>query len=72
MEELDNFKSIRAGNSIDLERFTDILDFAVVNLKEAGLYEELGNGSLYIELQKKIPEAMLTRYLRWIFETERV
>ena len=46
MEELDNFEPIPAGNSKDLERFADILDVTVVNHKEAGLNEELGNSSL--------------------------
>ena len=45
MEELDNFKPIRNGNAKDLEPFADILDITVFNLKDAGLYEELVNGS---------------------------
>ena len=72
MEELDNFKPIQAGNSKDLERFANILYVTVVNIKEAGLYEELGNDSVYITLQKTITEPMLTRYYRWIFETGKV
>ena len=72
MEELDNFKPIRNGNAKDLERFADILDITVVNLKDAGLYEELVNGSFYIKLQKKMPEPMLAQYNRWIFETSKI
>ena len=68
MEELENFKPIRAGYAKDIEKFADLLDIAVINLKEAGRQDELRNGSLYVKLQKKIPESMLPRYHRWIFE----
>ena len=40
----------------------DLLDIAVINLKEAGRSAELGDGSLYLKLQKKMTESMLTRY----------
>ena len=32
---------------------------------------ELGDGSLYLGLQKKLPEIMLTQYQRWIYEKRR-
>ena len=35
LEELENFKPVRPGYPKDIERFADILDIAVVNLKEA-------------------------------------
>ncbi|XP_070560350.1 uncharacterized protein [Ptychodera flava] len=72
LEELDNFKPIRTGYSRDIERFADLLDIAVVNLKESGRNDELGNGSLYTKLQKKMTESMLTQYHRWIFEKNKV
>ena len=62
LEELENFRLIRAGNSKDIEKFADLLDVAVVNLREAGRNEELGNGSFYIKLQRKMTESMLARY----------
>ena len=40
----------------------------MINLQEAGQHHELGFGSLYAKLQRKIPEAMLARYHRWVFE----
>ena len=46
----------------------DLLDIAVINLKEAGRSAELGDGSLYLKLQKKMTESMLTRYHRWVYE----
>ena len=62
LEDLENFKPLRTDNSKDLEDFADLLDIAVVNLKEAGRSSELGDGSLYLKLQKKMTESMLTRY----------
>ena len=47
LEELEQFKQIRLGNSRDLEHFADLLDVAVINLKEAGQNHELRDGTLY-------------------------
>ena len=66
LEELEQFRQIRPGNAI--EEFADLLDIAMINLQEAGHHYELGDGSLYNKLQRKIPETMLARYHRWIFE----
>ena len=50
----------------------DLLDIAVINLKEAGRSAELGDGSLYLKLQKKMTESMLTRYHRWVYENFKI
>ena len=68
LEDLENFRQIRSGNARDLEQFADLLDIAIINLKEAGLHHELEDGSLYTKLQRKLPESLLARYHRWIFE----
>ena len=67
----ENFKPLRPGNARDLERLADLLDVTVVNLKEAGRHDELGSGSLYLSLCKKLTEAMLAHYHRWIHENGR-
>lgn len=67
-ERLEQFRHTRHGNAQDLEQFADLLDIAIINLKEAGQHHELGDGSLYIKLQRKLPETMLACYNRWIFE----
>ena len=54
LEELGDFKPIRVGNTKDTEKFADIQDIEVINLKEAGRHKELGNGSLYDKLQRKM------------------
>ena len=52
-EDFGNFPQIRFENANDLEQFSDILDIAETYLHEAGKYNELGNGFLYITLQRK-------------------
>ena len=70
LEKLENIKPIRNGNTKDLENFADVLDITIVNLREAGRYDELRNGSMYIKLQKKIPQILLSQYHRWLYEKE--
>ena len=71
LEEIDNFRPIRPGSSKDIERYADLLDIAIVNLKEANRSEELQDGLLYMKLQKKLPATMLAAYHRWIFENKK-
>ena len=71
LEEIDDFRPIRPGNSKDIERYADLLDIAIVNLKEANRSEELQDGLLYMKLQKKLPTTMLAAYHRWIFENRK-
>ena len=66
LEELDAFKPIREDNEKDLERFSELLDGIVVNLKDANQEAELGNGSLYITLQWKFNKGLLSKYKQWI------
>ena len=64
LDELERFQHIRLGNARDLEQFADLLDVAIINLQEAGQNHELGAGSLYTKLKRKLPESMLARYHR--------
>ena len=68
LEELEEFLQIRHGNAKDIEEFAYLLDIVMINQQEARQHHELGVGSLYAKLQRKIPEAMLARYHRWVFE----
>ena len=72
LEEIDNFRPVRSGNFKDLEKYADLLDIAIINLKEANRQEELRDGLLYVKLQKKLPESMLARYHRWIYENYKI
>ena len=67
-EDLGSFPQIRDGNAKDLEQFAYLLDSAVISLHEAGKHSELGDGFLYITLQRKLPQSMLASYHRWIYE----
>ena len=66
MEELERSPPIRSGRAQDLERFTDVLDMAVVTLKDAGMHTKLGTGILYQRIQQKLPVNLLAKYRRWI------
>ena len=70
LEDLDRFQQIRPGNVQDLEQFSDMLETAVLNLKETGHHNELGNGFLYGKLRTKLTESMLAKYHRWVYETQ--
>ena len=70
LAELEQFPQVRSGNAHDLEQFADLLEFAILNLKETGHHNELGNGFLYAKLQTKLTESMLAKYHCWIFETQ--
>ena len=70
LEDLDKFPQIRPGNPQDLEKFAELLEIAIINLKETGYHNELGNGFLYGKLRTKLTESLLAKYHRWVFETE--
>ena len=68
MEDLEQFQQIPSGNAEELERFTDLLDITIINLNEVGEHQDLEDGYLYIQLQRKLPQSLLARYNRWLFE----
>ena len=70
LEDLDKFQQIRPGNTQDLEQFADLLEIAIINLKETGHHNELGDGFLYGKLRTKLTESMLAKFHRWIFESQ--
>jgi len=72
LEEIDSFRPVRSGNTKDLEKLADLLDVAIVNLKEANQLDELKDGLLYMKLQKKLPTSMLIHYHRWIYENHKI
>ena len=71
LEEVENFRPICPGNYKEIEKFADLLDITIVNLKEANRFEELNDGLLYMKLQKKLPTSMLSSYHRWLFEKQK-
>ena len=71
LEELNTFKPVKEGNEKDLESLAELLDVVVVNLKDAGLEAELGSGSLYITIMKKLNKNLLSNYNQWISDGNR-
>ena len=71
MDELKNLKPICVDHPKDVEKFADLLDIAAINLREENRIEELGNGTFYRKLLKKMPERMITQYQRWVFDKEK-
>ena len=71
MEELDAFKPIRDGNKMDLEGLAELLDAIVINLTDAGQQAELGSGSLYITIQRKLGKNLLAKYKQWLSDNYR-
>ena len=51
-----------------MEQFSDLLDIAIIILRESPQYHKLGTGSLYVKVQRKLLEMMLASYHRWIVE----
>jgi hypothetical protein len=72
LEQLERLKPMQDENPKELEKIAEILDIVIVNLKEADRDEELGNGVLYVTLQKKLTESLLVRYHRWIYENRKI
>ena len=60
-DELDNFRPTKDLEKT-LEKFTDLMDVAVVNLRQADMLSKLENRTLYIQLQKKLSETMVTNF----------
>ena len=71
LEELEQSPPIRSDGDQDLERFTYLLDMAVVTLKDAGMHTELGTGILYQRIHQKLPVNLLAQYRRWIVQHQK-
>ena len=61
---------MKGENARSLEKFADLLDVAVVNISQSEGLDDLKKGSLYLRLQRKLPDTMLTRYHRWVYENK--
>ena len=65
-------KPIREENAKELEKFADMLERAVINLQENNRAAELEAGTLYTIILEKLREKLLSQYLRWVKENQRV
>ena len=68
LDEVENFHRIKPGNALELEKFANLLDILIINLKESQLTQELGSGILYLKLQQKLHKGLLSSLHRWLHE----
>ena len=68
LEEVENFGRIKPGNTLELEKFANLLDILLLNLRESHLSQELGSGILYVKLQQKLHKGLLSSFHRWLHD----
>ncbi|CAB4024280.1 Hypothetical predicted protein, partial [Paramuricea clavata] len=68
LDELKKLKPLEENNPKELEKFADILERAVITLKENGRESDLESGILHTIILWKIPERLLPQYYRWVKE----
>ena len=71
LEELKKLKSLQEDSAKELETFADVLERAVICLKENGRQADLEAGTLYTIVLEKIPEKLLSQYYRWLREKQK-
>ena len=70
LEELKKLQPIQDNNAKELETFADLLERAVITLKENNRNSDLEPGALHTTILEKIPERLLSQYYRWIDENK--
>ena len=68
LEALESIQRVCFGKYRDFERFAEVLDIAVVNLRDSDQSNELGTGTFYTRLLKKLDEQSIAQYQRWLHE----
>ena len=68
LERVDRFTPLKNDSWQEIQRMSDMLNLLIINLHESNRKEELGNGLLYYQLQKKFTKSLLEAYRRWIEE----
>ena len=68
LEELKRLQPIQDNNAKQLETFADILERAVITLKENDRNLDLEGGALHTIIFEKIPKRLLAQYYRWLDE----
>ena len=66
LSELDNFKPIQEGEILKLRDFVYLINKIMLNMQRSGCEGELGSGSLYFTMKRKLPDSLLIRYHRWL------
>ena len=71
LDQVDRFQQLKNATCSEMCRLSDMLNWLIVNLKETKRNEELGHGILYLQLQKKLPNSLLTDFHRWIYANKK-
>ena len=67
LEDIERMPTVRSGRQRELVRYSELLEIAIVNLTDAGRSHELGPGTLYNQLLRKLDEKLIAQYQRWLF-----
>ena len=70
LEELKKLQPVQDNNAKELETFADVLERAVITLKEKNWNSHLEPGALHTTILEKILEHLLSQYYRWIDENK--
>ena len=70
LEELKRLQPIQDNNAKQMETFADILERAVITLKENDRRSDVEGGALHTMILEKIPERLLAQYYRWLDENK--
>jgi len=70
LKERRKLKPIRDNSAKELEMFADVLERAVITLKENGRESDLKGGTHHTMILEKIPERLLAQYYRWLSENK--
>ena len=68
LDDLERMQPLRAADVQGFQRFTDLVRVTVVKLQAEGKEGELGDGTLYSLLVKKLTGWQLEAYTRWMNE----
>jgi len=70
-EALESLPPVRQGRQKDIVQFVELLEIAIVNIKDTGRLSELQPGTFYNVLVKKLDEKLITQYQRWVHENSK-
>ena len=65
LEEIEAFPPMRNPKPATLQKFTDLLEVAIVNFRENQREQELNDGVFYNKLLSKMNTQLITQYNRW-------
>ena len=68
IEQVDQFIPLKNNNFTELERLSELLERLIVRFQDTGRTEDLGSGILFVNIQKKLTNSLLTQYHRWCHE----